>query len=541
MSGEVPRMQRPKAESIELSDLLEEAKRGKYALPDFQRALAWKEPDRIKLFDSIYRGFPIGGLLFWEPGPTPSGEPAPQVTHQFGPFEPIVHDPSPQLVADGQQRMATLFGCLLGVDPESPMPLSDDMDWGLAFDCDRGTIGRLERPPSPQMLPLPIAMDTSRYLRWARQLPETLRDARTRMGDDFSKALRTYRIPYYVVQTADRKLLQEVFERTNNTGKRLTKTDVFKALFPGQDDLAAIARELGADFGCLDKEWMLQAIKLLVNMDPANDFSAELSRSDRADSEAGHPGETRTMLDEVHPRLRAAGQRAVHAVQHAGIYHVDGMPNAALALAVLIHLFDRFPILRDEDVTRLVWWLAAWGKGVRNRSTYQRAMARLLREAKTSGEAVASLIGYAKADLNEVKRSVMNAKHDWRSAATQVVSLALFSLEPRSLFTEAPIDVWAILPQEGERMFRQIWTRETGPQRATTANRLICAPNDDSPSRILDLASGLMPVNEVVLQSQAITPEAWEALARRDKGEFLKLRHERIGEVVSEFLMRKLT
>lgn len=49
-----------------LTHLIEEIKHGKIALPDIQRPFVWS-PTRVRdLFDSMYRGYPIGTLLFWE-------------------------------------------------------------------------------------------------------------------------------------------------------------------------------------------------------------------------------------------------------------------------------------------------------------------------------------------------------------------------------------------------------------------------------------------------------------------------------------------
>ena len=229
MTDLLSRLHRPKADTTEISDLLEEAKRGRYELPDFQRDLESKEEMTSEILDSIYRGFPVGDILFWEP------EEPRQGAVRFGPFTPPKRQHNPLLIVDGQQRLATLFGCLLL--PERPKGNQADpyADWRFAFHVDKGQIVDLPLGAGARVSPLPIAIDTSLYLRWAHNLPEARRDARTQAGDDFSKALRTYRVPYYVVRTQDPKLLRQVFERVNNTGRALKKKDVFNALFPGED------------------------------------------------------------------------------------------------------------------------------------------------------------------------------------------------------------------------------------------------------------------------------------------------------------------
>lgn len=87
-----------------LIHLIEEIKHGEIALPDIQRPFVWSPAKVRDLFDSMYRGYPIGTLLFWETGADTS-------TRQVGGGE---QDKVPkQLIVDGQQRLTSLFRCLL--------------------------------------------------------------------------------------------------------------------------------------------------------------------------------------------------------------------------------------------------------------------------------------------------------------------------------------------------------------------------------------------------------------------------------------------
>jgi len=62
----IPNLDRPDAIILSIDDLLRDAKSGKIKIPIFQREFKWDANDRIKLLDSVYRGYPIGSLLFWE-------------------------------------------------------------------------------------------------------------------------------------------------------------------------------------------------------------------------------------------------------------------------------------------------------------------------------------------------------------------------------------------------------------------------------------------------------------------------------------------
>jgi uncharacterized protein with ParB-like and HNH nuclease domain len=46
---------------------------GQLGLPDIQRPFVWKNVKVRDFFDSMYRGYPVGYLLFWATGRRPTG------------------------------------------------------------------------------------------------------------------------------------------------------------------------------------------------------------------------------------------------------------------------------------------------------------------------------------------------------------------------------------------------------------------------------------------------------------------------------------
>ena len=88
-----------------LNHLVEDIRVGRIGLPDIQRPFVWSATKARDLFDSLYRGYPIGTLMFWETG-------AEVGTRRIG-VEPA--DRSPQLlVVDGQQRLTALYSVITG-------------------------------------------------------------------------------------------------------------------------------------------------------------------------------------------------------------------------------------------------------------------------------------------------------------------------------------------------------------------------------------------------------------------------------------------
>lgn len=89
-----------------LSSLLEYIDIGDIGLPEIQRPFVWPNTKVRDLFDSMYRGFPVGYLLFWVNGLSGNhrqiGTDAKQKAARL-------------LIVDGQQRLTSLYAVLKGI------------------------------------------------------------------------------------------------------------------------------------------------------------------------------------------------------------------------------------------------------------------------------------------------------------------------------------------------------------------------------------------------------------------------------------------
>ncbi len=90
----------------DLAGLLHYIDIGDIGLPDIQRPFVWSNAKVRDLFDSMYRGFPVGYLLFWENGEGNG-------TRGIGKVEKAHTLPS-RLIVDGQQRLTSLFAVFRG-------------------------------------------------------------------------------------------------------------------------------------------------------------------------------------------------------------------------------------------------------------------------------------------------------------------------------------------------------------------------------------------------------------------------------------------
>src|SRR5712671_6538534 len=90
----------------DLSGLLHYIEIGDIALPDIQRPFVWSNAKVRDLFDSMYRGFPVGYFLFWENA-------AVEGTKHIGTENKQRSAPS-RLIVDGQQRLTSLYAVFKG-------------------------------------------------------------------------------------------------------------------------------------------------------------------------------------------------------------------------------------------------------------------------------------------------------------------------------------------------------------------------------------------------------------------------------------------
>ncbi len=90
----------------DLSKLMEYIALGEIGLPDIQRPFVWKNAKIRDLFDSMYRGYPVGYFLFWQNGLAADSRTIGAENKQKSPRLVIV---------DGQQRLTSLYAVVKGI------------------------------------------------------------------------------------------------------------------------------------------------------------------------------------------------------------------------------------------------------------------------------------------------------------------------------------------------------------------------------------------------------------------------------------------
>lgn len=217
----------------QVADLITDIRRGEIALPDLQRPYVWEPAKARELFDSMYKGFPVGYLLFWETGVEPGAR-------QIG--EGSKPEAARRLIVDGQQRLTSLFAAMTG----TPVLREDYRSTRirLAFRPSDATFAVTDAAieKDPEYLPdISVLWDTATGRRKViRDFLTRLKDKRSLLEaeeDRIQDALdRLHDLESYpfkgVVLSADidEEQVAEIFVRINSEGVKLDQADFILTL-----------------------------------------------------------------------------------------------------------------------------------------------------------------------------------------------------------------------------------------------------------------------------------------------------------------------
>lgn len=510
---------RPEARSIRVEDLLADVMRGRVRIPPFQRGLKWQPDDARKLLDSIYRGYPIGTLLLWETK-------AEAQELRFGAVSVAAPArPDAWWVVDGQQRVVSLARVLLTTAPSSD-------DFALHFDLQEpkfvaGLSEKLRVADVSRWLPLTAVLDSELLIQWLlEQQPAAVRrELAIRVG----KRIREYDVPAYIVRSDSEGTLREIFERSNNSGRRLEVAEVFDALHGaryGQHpaSITDIVRDLESlHFGRVEQKILYRLLRVLSGADV---------------TERGDEGVLRLSGDDARRAYTATATAARSVIlflkRDVGIAHYDLLPYK-LPLVTLGKFFHHHPAPRARSRELLVRWLwrgalngAHRGDTVSTRQALERI------DATDEEGSVQRMLAMVSARPTE-RPSAMEP-FNFRFAFGKLQTLALEALGPRDLDSGEALGIEALFeqraPEEDVPLPDIVASEHDGAER-TTANRML------HPKRP-GLRRQLLAVREpAVLASHGVGEEARAALAAGDAKAFLSLRSATLNRHFDRFFAER--
>lgn len=216
-----------------VAGLVEDIGKGKVALPDIQRPFVWSGAQVRNLFDSMYRGYPVGYLLFWETGAAAGARRIDGDADQETPAN---------LIIDGQQRTTALYAVMTAREVMRKDYTSARIT--IAFRPTDGTfeVGNAAVNKNPEFLP-----DISRlfdrdvsagsvkreYLRRLRVHREVTDEESDRIEDAIERVRDLAKYEFRVVYlsaSADIEEISEIFVRINSAGAELNKSDFLLTL-----------------------------------------------------------------------------------------------------------------------------------------------------------------------------------------------------------------------------------------------------------------------------------------------------------------------
>lgn len=223
---------------------------GEIGLPSIQRPFVWTNRKVRDLFDSMYRGYPVGYLLLWENGVPDGNRPIGANTKQKSPNLMIV---------DGQQRLTSLYAVMRNVAVLRRNycteqihiafnPLEERFEVAdAAIRKDRAFI------PSISMLlsgTTNLFEEHEKYLNDLSAVREVTHEEKLKIQTSISKldSLRTY--PFTALVLApdiDEEAVADVFVRINSQGAQLRQADFILTLMSvfwddGRAELEAFCR-----------------------------------------------------------------------------------------------------------------------------------------------------------------------------------------------------------------------------------------------------------------------------------------------------------
>jgi hypothetical protein len=211
-----------------IAALIEDIDLGKIGLPELQRPFVWPNVNVRDLFDSLYRGYPAGFLLFWDTG-VESG------LKGIGTKNANV---VPRLaIVDGQQRLTSLYAVVKGAEVLRAdfrreriqiafNPLAERFDVAdAAIRKDKSYI------PDISVLWSPGTKLISFARRFIQDLSVT-RELTSSEEEQIEEAIsKLHNLPQYqfvaleLASSVDAETIAEVFVRINGSGKKLNQAD----------------------------------------------------------------------------------------------------------------------------------------------------------------------------------------------------------------------------------------------------------------------------------------------------------------------------
>lgn len=223
------------SDDLKIEDIVRQLKKDELLIPTFQREFVWNPASILKLWDSMFRFYPIGSILYWETDSYLH-------THRkLGGFA-FPHDEDTvrkfkewKYILDGQQRCTSLLVCMLG--GKGRVEDNEQFDYTLYFDATKAEFffpDEMEKRQSqvPDKRFLIRVRDVPRwgftFYKEVAAVPGFTPEIEHNL-QQLQRMFTDYRLSVIRIRGVEVSEVCEIFERINQEGKRLHPVDIIVA------------------------------------------------------------------------------------------------------------------------------------------------------------------------------------------------------------------------------------------------------------------------------------------------------------------------
>lgn len=241
---------------------------GEIKIPPLQRPFVWKSEQVIELLESIYNEYPIGSILLWE-----TNMELPSTRNIAGFDLPRKPESHPfYYVLDGQQRLSSLYGIFCENRSQSVQQEEDYRVDVSVFDISfefssKSFVSKGDKKKGQEYLDMQSLFQTGPFL----QKTKSLSAGNVTLAEDLLSKFSNYEIPVIITKKRELKEVGSIFERVNNTGKRLDLFDLMVAItwsenFHLHDKFKHIQKLLkNKNFSGIKNKILLQCLSAIIN------------------------------------------------------------------------------------------------------------------------------------------------------------------------------------------------------------------------------------------------------------------------------------
>jgi hypothetical protein len=416
--------------------------RGEVKLPKFQRGFVWNQEKVLALLDSVFQGYPIGTLLFWE-----THERLPEENDLGGFLFPPAPDLTPRrYVFDGQQRLVSLLGSLKNL-PGNTREL-----FPVYYDLRDKKFIHQRDGADPHLFPLYNLFDIDPFVRHVQSL-QLLDDGAELVStlQDLLRRFQSYKVSVVTIHEPDMTKVAPIFERINSTGTRLTLFDFLVAAlwsptFDFRGRVEAIRDSLEPKrYEDVDEVTVIRALSVV---------SLGTAKRDTLMNDMRALGEER--VNSNLEKTQAALARAVDFLSTEVTVVGDEMLPYERQLVLLTYVFagELVRDARHHRVLRQWFWRTSFSE------RYRRGGEGLFDEDLTAAvEALNDTDRLERFGTPPEVRTLIGAEFRVPSAFTKAFAAMLASHHPRNLRSGTPIDVVRALSPYNRREFHHIFPK----------------------------------------------------------------------------------